>query len=302
MSRTDDYFCRDQLAWATLSVPARTPRAFLQGQLQRRGRRAHARRVAMLASMQPRRAACDPCCGCSIAATGSRCSCPHRRRAHRGAPAQMTCCGRPAKIEASPRCRRAHGHRSCDREAEWRAAGHRGRTAAGLRRDFTRHSSRRCSTSICSAAIDFDKGCYTGQEIIARAHYRGTVKRRMLRFRVRGASRTPGDRRRCRRPAREVVEVLSGRSDSRDRLRDTAVAASRARAVLEPSTDGRAPADSSARRLAARRGLIAQSSGRMCGNSSTSRIDGEFVKNMTNRSMPTPRPAVGGMPYSSART
>jgi folate-binding protein YgfZ len=31
-------------------------------------------------------------------------------------------------------------------------------------------------------AISFDKGCYTGQEIIARAHYRGRVKRRMQRF------------------------------------------------------------------------------------------------------------------------
>lgn len=27
--------------------------------------------------------------------------------------------------------------------------------------------------------ISFKKGCYTGQEIVARAHYRGTVKRRM---------------------------------------------------------------------------------------------------------------------------
>lgn len=30
--------------------------------------------------------------------------------------------------------------------------------------------------------ISFDKGCYTGQEIIARAQYRGNVKRRMYRF------------------------------------------------------------------------------------------------------------------------
>jgi folate-binding protein YgfZ len=30
--------------------------------------------------------------------------------------------------------------------------------------------------------IALDKGCYTGQEIIARAHYRGQVKRRMYRF------------------------------------------------------------------------------------------------------------------------
>jgi len=31
--------------------------------------------------------------------------------------------------------------------------------------------------------ISFEKGCYTGQEVIARAHYRGKVKRRMQRFR-----------------------------------------------------------------------------------------------------------------------
>lgn len=31
-------------------------------------------------------------------------------------------------------------------------------------------------------AISFEKGCYTGQEVIARAHYRGQVKRRMQRF------------------------------------------------------------------------------------------------------------------------
>ena len=31
-------------------------------------------------------------------------------------------------------------------------------------------------------AIAFDKGCYIGQEVIARAHYRGRVKRRMQRF------------------------------------------------------------------------------------------------------------------------
>lgn len=37
--------------------------------------------------------------------------------------------------------------------------------------------------------ISFDKGCYTGQEIIARAHFRGAVKRRMFRFRA--ATRPP---------------------------------------------------------------------------------------------------------------
>jgi folate-binding protein YgfZ len=43
-------------------------------------------------------------------------------------------------------------------------------------------------------AIAFDKGCYTGQEVIARAHYRGKVKRRMQRWRARGAVMPkPGD-------------------------------------------------------------------------------------------------------------
>ena len=34
----------------------------------------------------------------------------------------------------------------------------------------------------CIDAISFNKGCYTGQEVIARAHYRGRVKRRLQRF------------------------------------------------------------------------------------------------------------------------
>jgi tRNA-modifying protein YgfZ len=34
----------------------------------------------------------------------------------------------------------------------------------------------------CIAAISFNKGCYTGQEIIARSHYRGRTKRRMQHF------------------------------------------------------------------------------------------------------------------------
>jgi tRNA-modifying protein YgfZ len=45
-------------------------------------------------------------------------------------------------------------------------------------------------------AIAFDKGCYTGQEVIARAHYRGRVKRRLQRFGTRGPQALrPGDAR-----------------------------------------------------------------------------------------------------------
>jgi folate-binding protein YgfZ len=42
--------------------------------------------------------------------------------------------------------------------------------------------------------IGFEKGCYTGQEIIARTHYRGAVKRRMFRFRADSAPPEPGTR------------------------------------------------------------------------------------------------------------
>ncbi|MBT8082747.1 MAG: hypothetical protein KJO56_10020, partial [Gammaproteobacteria bacterium] len=36
-------------------------------------------------------------------------------------------------------------------------------------------------------AVSFDKGCYTGQEIVARTHYKGATKRRTLRFACDGA-------------------------------------------------------------------------------------------------------------------
>lgn len=42
--------------------------------------------------------------------------------------------------------------------------------------------------------ISFEKGCYTGQEIIARTHFRGTVKRRMFRFRAECAPPAPATR------------------------------------------------------------------------------------------------------------
>lgn len=40
--------------------------------------------------------------------------------------------------------------------------------------------------------ISFEKGCYTGQEVIARAHYRGRVKRRLQRWFHAGNSLAPG--------------------------------------------------------------------------------------------------------------
>ncbi|MDH3533105.1 MAG: hypothetical protein OEO82_09250 [Gammaproteobacteria bacterium] len=57
-------------------------------------------------------------------------------------------------------------------------------------------------------AISFDKGCYTGQEVVARTHYRGATKRRTLRFEAGGpvqpgAKVYAGDR-----PVGEVVNAI----------------------------------------------------------------------------------------------
>ena len=55
-------------------------------------------------------------------------------------------------------------------------------------------------------AISLDKGCYTGQEIIARTHYKGATKRRMLRFSC-ADEIAPGDK--VQLDGRDVGEVLN---------------------------------------------------------------------------------------------
>lgn len=55
-------------------------------------------------------------------------------------------------------------------------------------------------------AISFDKGCYTGQEVVARTHYKGATKRRTLRFAADGPV-SPGDKVAC--DGRDVGEVLN---------------------------------------------------------------------------------------------
>lgn len=41
--------------------------------------------------------------------------------------------------------------------------------------------------------IDFDKGCYPGQEVVARLQYRGRLTRRMFRMQWQGVQPAPGD-------------------------------------------------------------------------------------------------------------
>ncbi|MDH3547114.1 MAG: hypothetical protein OEN22_08440 [Gammaproteobacteria bacterium] len=55
-------------------------------------------------------------------------------------------------------------------------------------------------------AISFDKGCYTGQEVVARTHYRGATRRRCLRFRSAEPVRV-GDK--ITNGERDIGEVLN---------------------------------------------------------------------------------------------
>lgn len=74
------------------------------------------------------------------------------------------------------------GETSVAREA-WQAAD----IAAGVPQVYRENSEAFVAQMLNLDVLDgiaFDKGCYTGQEIIARAHYRGRVKRRMQRFRT----------------------------------------------------------------------------------------------------------------------
>jgi folate-binding protein YgfZ len=71
---------------------------------------------------------------------------------------------------------------------QWRALD----IAAGLAQVYSATSGQFVAQMLnldCIDAISFTKGCYTGQEVIARAHYRGRIKRRLQRFHSRAALR-----------------------------------------------------------------------------------------------------------------
>jgi folate-binding protein YgfZ len=54
--------------------------------------------------------------------------------------------------------------------------------------------------------VSLDKGCYPGQEIVARTHYRGASKRRCLRFES-GEPVNPGDK--VSDDERDIGEVVN---------------------------------------------------------------------------------------------
>ena len=59
--------------------------------------------------------------------------------------------------------------------------------------------------------VDWQKGCYMGQELTARTKYRGLIKRRLFPVKVEGALPPPGTP--VERDGREVGEIRSGSGD-----------------------------------------------------------------------------------------
>ena len=124
-----------------------------------------------------------------------------RWRARRRRSKRRRTCRRPAtRWDASAilascaarRCRRASSCRPAGAAAtltggaplelvDWQLAG----IAAGEPQVYAATSEQFVAQMLNLDLLDgiaFDKGCYTGQEVIARAHYRGRVKRRMQRL------------------------------------------------------------------------------------------------------------------------
>jgi folate-binding protein YgfZ len=92
-----------------------------------------------------------------------------------------------AAIDAAAAASDASVARSERSSAAQRAAWHRADIAAGLPRSYGATQGEFVAQMLnldVLEGISFHKGCYTGQEVIARAHFRGRVKRRLQRFTV----------------------------------------------------------------------------------------------------------------------
>ena len=62
--------------------------------------------------------------------------------------------------------------------------------------------------------VDFQKGCYPGQEIVARSQYRGTVKRRMHLFATDGAARAGQELFHSADPSQPAGMVVNAATDA----------------------------------------------------------------------------------------
>lgn len=61
----------------------------------------------------------------------------------------------------------------------------------------------------CLGALSFDKGCYTGQEIVARTQHLGSSRRRLMHYRMDGGTAAIGDKLEFEsRDAGEIVNII----------------------------------------------------------------------------------------------
>jgi folate-binding protein YgfZ len=95
-------------------------------------------------------------------------------------------------------------------EADWRLAGIRAGLPQVYPETYEAFVAQMLNLDLLGG-VSFEKGCYTGQEIIARTHFRGAIKRRMFRFEYTGEPPTPGTRVRAgHQHAGDVVDAASG--------------------------------------------------------------------------------------------
>jgi tRNA-modifying protein YgfZ len=79
------------------------------------------------------------------------------------------------------------------RERDWRLAGIRAGLPQVYPETYETFVAQMLNLDLLGG-VNFEKGCYTGQEIIARTHFRGAIKRRMLRFECACPPPPPGTR------------------------------------------------------------------------------------------------------------
>ena len=79
------------------------------------------------------------------------------------------------------------------RERDWRLAGIRAGLPQVYPQTYESFVAQMLNLDLLGG-IAFEKGCYTGQEIIARTHFRGAIKRRMFRFQCASPPPVPGTR------------------------------------------------------------------------------------------------------------
>ena len=169
------------LAYATIVVSGTDAEEFLQGQLTAD--------VRELDGAQPRRSAwCNPkgrvICIMMLAkeADGFTLTLPAELAEH--VVQRLTMFRFRSKVEFEIRAANAEELTDCGSGSsleEWRLEQLRAGVAEIFGAQSEQFTPHMLNLDLLDA-VSLDKGCYTGQEIIARTHYRGATKRRLHRF------------------------------------------------------------------------------------------------------------------------